>query len=223
MKYLVSFLVLGLCSACAPHKPVKSKVTGVSEKLATRHVTSKVRTSETVKAYPVGRYTDPNYPDEMHERHTLYRREVSADWNYLPDAPYALPLGPVVAHSDPSPSYYVKTDNEQMNAQQKAYAEALMEQNRALKKRIESMEQQADRVPGLEKEIDRLKSQLRSMPAPAAPPKGEGTPPSTPEPVEGFSRADPSLPEPDSLTAFSLSHAFPGRPEGLATLTSNTP
>jgi hypothetical protein len=33
-----------------------------------------IRTPETVKAYPVGRYTDPNFPEEMHERHTLYRR-----------------------------------------------------------------------------------------------------------------------------------------------------
>ena len=90
-----------------------------------------VRTPETVKAYPVGRYTDPNFPEEMHERHTLYRREQSADWNYRPSQPYALPLGPVVAESNPSPSYYAKTNAEQINAQQKAYAEALLEQNRA--------------------------------------------------------------------------------------------
>ena len=45
-----------------------------------------IRTPETVKAYPVGRYTDPNFPEEMHERHTLYRREQSADWNYHPVA-----------------------------------------------------------------------------------------------------------------------------------------
>ena len=45
-----------------------------------------VRTPETVKAYPVGRYTDPNFPEEMHERHTLYRREQSAEWNYRPSS-----------------------------------------------------------------------------------------------------------------------------------------
>jgi hypothetical protein len=52
-----------------------------------------VRTPETVKAYPVGRYTDPNFSNEMHERHTLYRREQTADWNYRPSQPQTLPLG----------------------------------------------------------------------------------------------------------------------------------
>lgn len=70
----------------------------------------------------------------MHERHTLYRREQAAGWNYQPSQPYALPLGPTMVVSAPSPSYYAQADDEQREAQQKAYAEALLEQNRALKK-----------------------------------------------------------------------------------------
>ena len=193
MKYLISLLVLSLFSACATHKPVKTK-SHVSVSGHSRRDQSKVRTPETVKAYPVGRYTDPNYPDEMHERHTLYRREDSPDWNCLPDAPYALPLGPTVANSDPSSSYYVKADAEQRNAQQKAYAEALTEQNRAMKKRIETMQQEAGKVPELQKQIDRLKRELDSLPSPAPTPKGEAHPQPTPEPVEGFSDVEPSLP-----------------------------
>jgi len=50
-------------------------------------------TYKPVKAYPVGRYTDPNFSNEMHERHTLYRREQTADWNYRPSQPQTLPLG----------------------------------------------------------------------------------------------------------------------------------
>jgi hypothetical protein len=92
-----------------------------------------IRTPETVKAYPVGRYTDPNFPNEMHERHTLYLREQAADWNYRPSQPQALPLGPIAAVSDPSPSNYAAANVEQINAQQKAYAEALLEQNRVMK------------------------------------------------------------------------------------------
>lgn len=226
MKYLIPIVVLCLCSGCATlHKLAPKKKNSTVEKttFSPRKKPSKVRTEETVKAYPVGRYTDPNYPDEMHERHTLYRREDSADWNYLPDAPYALPLGPTVANSAPSPSYYVNADNEQMNAQQKAYAEALMEQNRAMKKRIESMQQEAGKVPGLEKEIDRLKTELHSMPSPAAAPKGEAKPQPTPEPVEGFSDVEPPLPEPDKSNAPAIFNAFPVRREGLTTLTTNTP
>lgn len=183
MKSLVPLLALCLCAGCATHKAtVRSKA-----KSSTAHshrATSKVRTSETVKAYPVGRYTDPNYPDEMHERHTLYRRESPPDWNYLPDSPYALPLGPTVATSDPSASYYVKTESELMNAQQKAYAEALEEQNRAMKKRIADMQQQTAKVPELQRQIDGLKQQLTAIPSPEPSPKNKPQP--TSEPVAGF-------------------------------------
>jgi len=192
MKYLISALVLCLCAGCATRKAtIKSEAYTVPGTTLSRRAASEVRTPETVKAYPVGRYTDPDYPDEMHERHTLYRRETSPDWNYLPDAPYDVPLGPTVARSDPSPSYYVKTDSELMNAQQKAYAEALLEQNRAMKKRIDAMQEEAAKVPELKKQIDGLKRQLDSTPSPEPTPKAKPTP----EPVEGFSSVEPPLPE----------------------------
>jgi hypothetical protein len=107
-----------------------------------------IRTPETVKGYPVGRYTNPNFPEEMHEWHTLYRKEQSADWNYHPSRPHALPLGPVTAVSSPSPSYYATTNAEQVNAQQKAYAEALLEQNRAMKERIDALQKNETRFLG---------------------------------------------------------------------------
>ena len=114
------------------------------------------------EAYPVGRYTDPNLPNQMHERHTLYRREQAAEWNYRPSKPYALPLGPVIAESNPSSSSYSKTNSEQINAQQKAHAEALLEQNVALKKRIDELRQKAPTIQNLQSEIERLKKQLES-------------------------------------------------------------
>ena len=184
MKYLLSLLIMllvGLCSGCATHHAVKppEESAAVSGATVSQNDESEVETPETVKAYPVGRYSDPDAPDEMHERHTLYRREETADWNYQPNAPYALPMGPVTADSNPSPSYFVKTDEEQRNAQQRAYAEALQEENRAVKKRLESLKQDAGKVPGLEQEIDRLKKQLDAMPTPQPPAK-----PSQPEPSE---------------------------------------
>lgn len=209
MKYLVSILALSLCAGCASRKEIKSKAVAV---VPGTHVSAKtllsVRTPESVKAYPVGRYTDPNYPDEMHERHTVYRREQSPDWNYLPDPPYALPLGPTVANSNPSPSYYAKAEGE-LNAQQRAYAEAFQEQNRAMKKRIETLEQDAGKVPGLEKEIDRLKKQIDDTPEQPA------TVPSQPDPAKNegddvFSSVEPELPaweegvsDPGEITLFA--------------------
>ena len=122
----------------------------------------KVRTPETVKAYPVGRYTDPNFPDQMHERHTIYRREQAAAVELPAIQTLCTSLGPVVAQSNPSPSYFAKTNSEQINAQQKAYAEALLEQNIALKRRIDELQQKDSTIQNLQGEIERLKKELDS-------------------------------------------------------------
>jgi hypothetical protein len=98
----------------------------------------------------------------MHERHPVYRREQAAEWNYRPSKPYALPLGPVIAESNHSLSYYTKTNSEQINAQQKAYAEALLEQSVALKRRIDELQQKDSTIQNLQTEIERLKKELDS-------------------------------------------------------------
>jgi len=170
MKHLIPVLLLSLLSGCATPKTLKTEnypaVTGTS--LPERNL-ERVRNPEVVKSYPTGRYTDPDFPDAMHERHTLYRKEQSADWNYRPGGPYAYPL--VV--SDPTPSYYVKTDGDQRNAQQKAYAAALEEQNVAMKKRIESLQQEAGKVPALQQQVDKLKQQLEAEPLETPAPKSQ--------------------------------------------------
>jgi len=186
MKFLGSILLLLFCSACATQKAVDSNPLGKDAPATVLPAPkiNKVRTLETVKAYPVGRYTDPNFPDSMHERHTLYRREQSAQWDYRPSKPYALSLGPVVAKSNPSPSYYVKTNSEQMNAQQKAYAESLLEQNRAMKKRLDSLMQNESNTQELQHEVKRLKKELQSLLD--APASDSATPKPAPEKPEGF-------------------------------------
>jgi len=185
MKHLIPILLLGLLSGCATHKTVKPEnypaVAGTS---VPESSLGRVRTPEVVKSYPTGRYTDPDFPDDMHERHTLYRKEQSADWNYRPGGPYAYPL--VV--SDPTPSYYVKTDVDQRNAQQKAYAAALEEQNAAMKKRIESLQQEAGKVPGLQQQVDQLKQQLDAEPLATPTPKKQE--PADEKPT-GFTELDP--------------------------------
>jgi len=190
MKYLISLLVLCFCSGCASRKTAQSEVVSVPGTSVSRKSLPSVRTPEVVKAYPVGRYSDPNYPDEMHERHTVYRREQSPDWNYLPDPPLALPLGPTVANTNPSPSYYAKAEGE-LSSKQRAYADALQEQNRAMKKRIESLQEEAGKVPGLQHEVDRLKKQIDETPEPAKAPA-----PATSDKIEddAFSSVEPELP-----------------------------
>ena len=156
-------LLVCLFSGCATKKAVRSiqqaEVPGTT--IAPAEM-PEIRTPETMKAYPVGRYTDPNFSDQMHERHTLYRKEQSAEWNYHPSKPQALSLGPVTAVSSPSPSYYATTNTEQINAQQKAYAEALLEQNRAMKERIDALQKNESAMQSLQSEVERLKKELDS-------------------------------------------------------------
>jgi hypothetical protein len=205
MKHLIPVLLLGLLSGCATHKTIKPEnypaVAGTSVPESTL---GRVRTPEVVKSYPTGRYTDPDFPDDMHERHTLYRKEQSADWNYRPGGPYAYPL--VV--SDPTPSYYVKTDGDQRNAQQKAYAAALEEQNAAMKKRIDSLQQEAGKVPALQQQVDKLKQQLEAEPLETPAPKKQ---PGEEKPA-GFTAEDP---QGDLIAEMKLNDELSGELAGL--------
>jgi len=183
MKYLISLLVVCLGAGCAARKEPSPQSAAVvpGTSVPAKRMAS-VRTPEVVKAYPAGRYTDPNFPDEMHEQHTVYRREQSPDWNYLPDPPPAFPSGNASHYADASG---------QLNAQQRAYAEALQEQNRAMQKRVEELQQQAGQVPGLQQEIEQLKKQINETSKP------EPTPEPATEPAtenDAFSSAEPGLP-----------------------------
>jgi hypothetical protein len=188
MKLLYCILLSSLAAGCAAKNEARSmRSVRVAGSGIVESNMSKIRTQETVKAYPVGRYTDPNFPDQMHERHTIYRREQSARWNYRPSKPYVLPLGPVVATSNPSPSYFVKTNAEQITAQQKAYAESLLEQNIALKKRIDALQEKHSTIKDLQTEIERLKKDL------------DYRPPLQSQPMDGGTR-DASAAEPDDFS-----------------------
>ena len=77
MKSCHAIILLSLFAGCATRKEVRSlRPLEVPGATVAAEDMLEIRTPETVKAYPVGgRYTDPNFPEEMHERHTLYRRE----------------------------------------------------------------------------------------------------------------------------------------------------
>jgi hypothetical protein len=107
MKRILIFIPLIFLSACASKKPVVVKMPpAVSGTALTTADMESVRYGENMKAYPVGRYVDPNNGLVMHEAHTIYRVETTAKWNLHPDVyPYApgnLPGGPVVGIIDPA-------------------------------------------------------------------------------------------------------------------------
>ena len=113
-----------------PAEPAPTPVAGTE---LDQNNSEKVRVSESLKAYPVGRLVDPNDPNVMHEAHTVYRREAGTNWNLNPNAPTVVPLGPVLAVADPA-----KTPNplpaelEQKIAEQNQLMASLIEQNEAL-------------------------------------------------------------------------------------------
>lgn len=97
----------------------------------------KVRHSDSLKAYPVNRYVDPNDPNVMHEGHVIYRREQAAGWNLNPNAPTVVPLGPTLAVADgarhPHP---LPAELEQKMAEQNQLMATLIEQNESLTKEL---------------------------------------------------------------------------------------
>jgi hypothetical protein len=105
--------------------------------------TASVRTPEQLKAYPVGRYEDPNDPDVMHEGHTVYRAETSPDWNTDPNAPTSLPLGPgEMATADPSQQHTALTaELEQRLKQEDQLLQTTYEQNERLAQEIGKLEE----------------------------------------------------------------------------------
>jgi hypothetical protein len=105
---------------------------------------SSIRTSEQVKAYPVGRYEDPNDPDVMHEGHTIYRAETSPEWDTDPNEPTSLPLGPgEMATADPAQEHTALTaELEQRLKQEDQLLQTTYEQNERLAEEIKALQAQ---------------------------------------------------------------------------------
>ena len=152
-----------------------------------------VRTPEELKAYPVGRYQDPNDPDLLHEGHTVYRAETSPEWDTSPNAPTSLPLGPgEMATADPTTQHVALTaELEQRLKQEDQLLHTTYEQNERLAQEIQAL--QADREHVL----------LPVPPAgtPVAPPQPK--PPTNPPP-----RKPPVTAMPDQPTSW-LSWLWP--------------
>lgn len=135
---IVACLVLLLGAGCTSAKKKPSvaaapPVAPVSGTELDQSNVEKVRTGETLKAYPIGRFVDPNDPNVMHESHVVYRKESGANWNLSPNAPTVIPLGPVLAVADPATQPNpLPAELEQKVAEQNQLMASLIEQNEAL-------------------------------------------------------------------------------------------
>ena len=101
-----------------------------------------VRTPEQVKAYPVGRYADPNNPFLLHEGHTVYRAEAPPEWDTDPNAPTSLPLGPgEIATASPAAQHTVLTaELEQRLKQEDQLLQTTYDQNQRLAQEIQTLQ-----------------------------------------------------------------------------------
>jgi hypothetical protein len=142
--------------------------------------TEAVRYPETVKAYPVGRYVDPNNDLIMHGAQIIYRVETTARWNLHPDAADDVSLGPPVALIDPA--RYNAPVNAQIIAEvnkQRAATEVLLERNGEFKQSLSQLAKAVQAVKQVdvqnlqmrreltttEKRLDALENELRNKQA----------------------------------------------------------
>jgi hypothetical protein len=140
--------VLALCAGCAtdahkvavasvPPQPPKPAPVPVAGTQMDPKSTESVRYTESLKAYPVNRYIDPNDPNVMHEGHVIYRRENTGGWNLNPNAPTVVPLGPALAVADPAREPNpLPPELEEKMAEQNQLMASLIEQNEALTKKL---------------------------------------------------------------------------------------
>lgn len=120
-----------------------------------------VRYAETVKAYPIGRYIDPNNDLIMHEAHTIYRVETTARWNLHPDALADTSFGPPVALIDPAK--YNAPLNAEIIAEvfkQKMATEALLERNGAFNQSLSQMHRAVQAIQQVDAQNQQLQQEL---------------------------------------------------------------
>jgi hypothetical protein len=100
--YLITVALVFLTACTSTPKPPLVQLREVPGTILPAEGIESIRYSENLKAYPVGRYVDPNNSLVMHERHTIYRVETTAKWNLHPNDPVTVPLGPPIGVLDPA-------------------------------------------------------------------------------------------------------------------------
>jgi hypothetical protein len=146
LHYLLPALLLVGCASSNP--PTVNVAAGPLPQKHDKPDPASVRTPEQLKAYPLGRYQDPDDPDVMHEGHTIYRAETSPDWNTDPNEPTSLPLGPgEMASADPSQQHTALTaELEQRLKQTDQLLQNTYEQNERLAQEIKTLRDEEPHV-----------------------------------------------------------------------------
>ena len=161
-----------MLAACASrHEPVvrvtPSSVPGTT--LPSDGIES-VRYAENIKAYPLGRYVDPNNSRIMHEGHSIYRIETTAKWNLHPNVPVSVPLGPVRVRDTAKTTSPVGNELVAELNQQKEATKAVMQGGQAVSQKLSELAnklQQTQQIvtqnAQLKQEVDNTKQRLDAL------------------------------------------------------------
>ena len=95
LALLIAFPFLLVACATKPVRLVETSPRAVPGTTLSSDGVESVRYAENIKAYPLGRYVDPNNSRIMHEGHSVYRVETTSKWNLHPNELVSMPLGPV--------------------------------------------------------------------------------------------------------------------------------
>jgi hypothetical protein len=129
-----------------------------------------VRYAENIKAYPLGRYVDPNNRRIMHEGHSIYRVETTANWNLHPNDPVSVPLGPVQARDAARSPLPVGDEIVAELNQQKEATRAMMQGGQLITQKLgelagkfQQTQQIAAQNAQLKQEVDTTKQRLDAL------------------------------------------------------------
>ncbi|MEO8350132.1 MAG: hypothetical protein ABI680_00285 [Chthoniobacteraceae bacterium] len=121
----------------------------------------RVRYAENIKAYPLGRYIDPNDRLVMHEAHTLYRVESTGKWNLHPNEGARAFRGPLRM---PDAARAASPVNEELVAEinrQKQATRTLIQGSQVVSQELQNLSQGVKASQELVAEGARLKAEVQ--------------------------------------------------------------
>jgi hypothetical protein len=103
LRLLFSLGVLALagCASSKPDVTYMNPAPVAGNTVASNSIES-VRTQDVVKAYPNGRYVDPNDGNTMYGQGVAYQVQQNGSWNLNNNDPVHVPLGPVTEYTAPA-------------------------------------------------------------------------------------------------------------------------
>ena len=97
----LSILTLAGCASSKPDVTYMNPTPVAGDTVASNSIES-VRTQDVVKAYPNGRYVDPNDANTMYGQGVAYQVQQNGSWNLNNNDPVHVPLGPVTVYTTPA-------------------------------------------------------------------------------------------------------------------------